>query len=307
MQTFLLFAATVFIWGTTWLALAMQVGPVPVLVSVFYRFASAALALIVALALARRLKVPPLREHVFLFAQALCLFSLNFICFYNAAAYITSGLIAVIFSLATIYNAANARLFFGDRVTPRTLLAALLGFAGVLSLFGRAALVELDPNALKGVGLAALGTLFFSLGNMVSRRNSAAGISPLTANAWSMGYGAVILAALIFITQTPIVAPPSGKYLWALFYLSLFASVIGFTTYLELVARVGSARAAYSTVLFPVVALALSSAFEGYRWTAMSVLGLALCLAGNVVMFAPVRGKRADKASATPRNSRAPS
>ena len=58
----LLFAATVLIWGTTWIAIAMQVGPVPVLVSVFCRFAVAALVLLAGLALAGRLRRPAGRD-----------------------------------------------------------------------------------------------------------------------------------------------------------------------------------------------------------------------------------------------------
>jgi drug/metabolite transporter (DMT)-like permease len=173
LHTLTLFLGTVVIWGSTWIAIAMQVGPVPALVSVFYRFAAAALVLIIALIVTRRLETPALRHQPFLFAQAFCLFSFNFICFYTAAAYVTSGLISVIFSLATIYNAVNARVFFGDRVTGRVVVASLMGVAGLVLLFGRDVWADLDPKALKGIGLAALGTMFFSLGNMISRRNSA--------------------------------------------------------------------------------------------------------------------------------------
>jgi drug/metabolite transporter (DMT)-like permease len=102
-----------------------------------------------------------------------------------------------------------------------------------------------------------------------------------------MTYGAVILIALVAATRTPVVAPPDGRYVAALLYLAVFGSVIAFTIYLELVARIGSSRAAYTTVLFPIVALALSTVFEGYRWSVLGVLGLALCLTGNVVIFSP--------------------
>jgi drug/metabolite transporter (DMT)-like permease len=291
-----LFIATVLIWGTTWIAIAMQVGPVPVLVSVFYRFAVAVVILVAILAVMRRLKLPALRDQPFILAQAFCLFSLNFICFYNAAASIPSGLISVIFSLATIYNAVNARLFFGDRITGRTLLAAALGATGLLLLFGQDVVVDFDMGTLKGIGLAALGTLFFSLGNMASRRNSAAGISPLTANAWGMTYGAIVLLLLIAVTQTPILAPPDITYLAALFYLAAIGSVIGFTTYLMLVSRIGSSRAAYATVLFPIVALSLSTIFEGYHWTGTGLIGLALTLVGNLVIFARPLARRLPQA-----------
>lgn len=293
MTNYLLFSSTVLIWGTTWIAIALQIGPVPVLVSVFYRFAAAALILVGALILTRRMKVPPLRQQPFILAQALCLFCCNFLCFYYAAAYVPSGLISVVFSLATIFNAVNARIFFGDRVSPRTLLAAMLGATGLVLLFGPDIFVAFNPDSWKGVGLSALGTLFFSFGNMASRRNSAAGISPVTANAWGMSYGALTLLGLVLITATPVVMPPDITYLGALLYLSAVGSVVGFTTYLMLVSRIGSQKAAYATVLFPVVALTLSSIYEDYHWTAIGVAGLLLTLAGNVVMFVrlPIRAK----------------
>ena len=292
MTNALLFATTVLVWGTTWIGIRMQVGPVPVLVSVLYRFLLAAAILLGALALSGRLRWPAARHHPFLILQALCLFSLNFLCFYAAAGLIPSGLVSVIFSLATIFNAVNARLFFGERITGRVALAAALGAAGVGLLFARDLMGAADPAALHGVGLAVLGTLLFSWGNMVSRRNGMAGVPLMSANAWGMGYAVLILAALIAATGTPVVAPPDGRYLMALVYLAVAASVIGFTTYLMLVARIGSSRAAYATVLFPVIALTISTVAEGYRWHWTGFVGLALALAGNLVLFARPAGWR---------------
>ncbi|WP_237479763.1 DMT family transporter [Lichenibacterium dinghuense] len=280
-----LFAATVLIWGTTWIAIAFEVGPVPVLVSVFYRFAAAAAILLVALAATGRLRVPPRRDQPFVLAQALCLFCCNFICFYAAAGRLPSGLISVVFSLSTIFNAVGARVFFGAPITGRTVGAAALGVAGLALLFGRDAAAGLSGDAPTGLGLALLGTLFFSLGNMLSRRNSAAGVTPVTATAWGMLYGALALLGLVALTRTPVVAPPDARYVAALLYLAAVGSVVGFTAYLSLVARIGSTKAAYATVLFPVVALALSTVFEGYRWHWTGFVGLALTLAGNVVVF----------------------
>ncbi|MDN3712738.1 DMT family transporter [Paracoccus cavernae] len=285
----LLFAATVLIWGSTWIAITFQVGPVPVLASVFYRFALAGLVYLAVLALSGRLVIPKGRERLWILAQAFCLFSLNFICFYTAAGYVHSGLISVIFSLATLFNAVNARIFFKDAISGRTVLASALGVAGLVLLFGPELAVSHDGGVLTGIFFACLGTMLFSLGNMVSRRNSAAGISPVTATSWGMGCGAVILLVLIALTGTPLVAPPDAAYVGALVYLAVIGSVVGFTTYLMMVARMGSSRAAYATVLFPVVALALSTVFEGYQWHPSAVAGLILALLGNVVMFAPRR------------------
>lgn len=283
-----LFFATVLIWGTTWIAITLQVGPVPVVVSVFYRFATAGILFLFGLLLAGKLSLPERRHQPWIVAQALCLFSFNFICFYTSAAYISSGLISVVFSLATVFNAFHARLFFGDRITGRTLLASGFGILGLTLLFGPEISLNDPWHTLTGICLAGLGTMFFSLGNMVSRRNSAAGLSPVSANAWGMLVGAGILLAMILASGTEILAPSSTTYLAAMLYLAVFGSIIAFTTYLMLVVRIGSSRAAYATVLFPVVALAISTIFEGYSWTWISGAGVLLALLGNVVMFARV-------------------
>ena len=294
----LLFALTVMIWGSSWIAIAMQVGPVPVLVSVFYRFGLAALIYLALLAAMGRLRLPSRRDQIWIAAQALCLFSLNFLCFYSAASYIPSGLMSVVFSLASIFNALNARLFFGDAISRRTVLAVALGAGGLALLFGGDLAHAEAADTLRGLALAAMGTMFFSLGNMVSRRNSAAGLPPSIASAWGMGYGALVLLGLIALTGTPVVLPPDARYMGALLYLSLLGSVVGFTTYLLLVARIGSSRAAYTTVLFPIIALTISTIFEGYVWHWTGLVGLALALMGNVVMFArPLRLSRAERAA----------
>lgn len=295
MNLFLL-GATVLIWGTTWIAIALQIGPVPILVSVFYRFATAGVLFVLGLALLRRLRWPAPQHQPWILAQALCLFSLNFLCFYSAAQHIPSGLVSVVFSLATLFNALNARLIYGDRITGRTSAAAALGVLGLALLFGPEMSLGDPAETARGVGFAMAGTLFFSLGNMVSRRNSAQGLDTITANAWGMCYGALVLLIAIWLSATPIVAPPDAVYLSALLYLAVIGSVIGFTTYLMLVSRIGSSRAAYATVLFPIVALAISTLVEGYDWTWVSGVGVALALAGNVVMFLP----RPARASAKP-------
>ena len=285
----ILFITTILIWGSTWIAISLQVGDVPLIVSVFYRFAIAAALFIPVLAILGRLDLPRARHYPFIIAQALCLFSLNFICLYGAANYIPSGLIAIIFSLSTIYNALNARLFFREAISPRVIVAGVLGLAGLTLIFLPDVLGEINGTvtfkSLRGALLAAAGTFLFSLGNMVSRRNAAHGLSTASTNAWGMACGALILLALIFATSTPLVAPPDATYAAALLYLAIFGSIVGFTTYLLLVVRVGSSRAAYATVLFPIVAITLSAFFEGYHVTATTIAGISLAMTGNIVMF----------------------
>ena len=293
MMNLFLFATTILIWGSTWIAIALQVGDVPLIVSVFYRFAIAAACFVPVLAILGRIDVPKIRHHPFIIMQALCLFSVNFCLLYSAAIYIPSGLIAIIFSLSTIYNALNARIFFREAISARVVVAGMLGLVGLAFIFLPDALGGIKETAvpfgmLRGVLLAAAGTFLFSLGNMASRRNAAHGLPTASTNAWGMGYGSIILITLIFATSTPLVVPPSITYTIALFYLAIFGSVIGFTTYLLLVVRVGSSRAAYATVLFPIVAVTLSALFEDYQITTMTVVGMLFAMAGNVVMFSKI-------------------
>ena len=298
MNNITLFITTVLIWGTTWIGIVAQVGEIPIIVSIFFRFALAGLIMLAGLALMQRLKRPSIWRFVVL--QALCLFCFNFIGLYKASALIPSGLVSIVFSLASIFNAINARLFFGDRITLQTLLAGGVGATGLVLIFWSDLVASLDVATLKGIGWAVFGTLMFSFGNMASRRNSSIGITPVSANSWGMGIGALALLGLILASGQPLTLSTKPEYWVALVYLAVIGSVVGFTTYLVLVARIGSARAGYATVLFPMVALAISTVFEGYNWTPLAMIGIALTLAGNVIMFWRPEKRSVDELSRTP-------
>ncbi len=283
MPTSALFSVTVLIWGTSWYAIKLQIGPVPLDVSVFYRMALAALILLAGLAVTGRLQRPA--RWRFVIVQALCLFSFNFVAFYHATALIPSGMVAVIFSLASILNALNARIFFGERITAQVGLAGLLGTVGVCLMFWRDLAVAREVETLQGIAWALLGATLFSWGNMASRVNSSRGVPPLLANAWGLGIGALALLMMLTLKGEGLVWPEGAVYWGGLLYLAIFASVIGFTTYLVLVWRIGSAKAGYATVLFPVVAMAMSTVLEGFVWTPLAAIGVAVALLGNLVMF----------------------
>ena len=301
----ILYVLTVLIWGTTWLAIALQLGSVPVVVSVFYRFALAAVILLAIMLLTKKLQPTSGRDQQFMLLQGACLFSCNFLFFYNATAYISSGLVAVVFSLATVFNAINNRLFYRETIPKTVLIAAVFGVIGLLLLF----LPELQSSTsfdreikttLFGLLLAALGTYCFSLGNMISKRHSLRGLRPATSNAYAMTYGAIILAAILLVQQQPLVIDSEMPYLASLLYLSVIGSIVGFTLYLTLVARIGTNRAAYATVLFPIIALLLSSIYEDYQWQLSGILGLVLTMLGNLVINSDAIVKQWQRTSKMP-------
>lgn len=283
-----LYLLTVLIWGTTWIAIKFQLGAVPAPVSIAYRFWLAAAVMLIVLQVLRKPVWPPRAAWPYLLAQGLALFCCNFLCFYYASQWVQSGLVAVVFSTAPIWNALNGRLFLGRAIKPQVVAGALLGLSGIALLF----LPQMqghwnDSGMLAGLALALLGTLFFSTGNLLSSRMQALGLTPWTTNSWAMLIGATILTSGALMLGMPFTFEPSTRYMGSLLYLAIPGSVIAFTAYLLLVGRIGPDRAAYSTVLFPIVALTVSTVFEGYHWSAAAFGGLALVLAGNLLAFLP--------------------
>jgi len=284
----MLYLAVVLIWGTTWIAIFLQqeAGDTPVLVAVFWRFLLASLVMLVILKLLHRLRTLDKRDHLFCLLQGCCVFGFNFVCFYHAAAWISSGLESVIFSMAVLYNALNSWIFFRQRPSFRLLPAAVLGLGGIVALFWNdIQAAHPAPQLLWGVGLSALGTLGFSFGNMISLRHQRRQRDVLTTNSYAMLYGALVMAALAFINGDSLAPALNMQWLGAMSYLAIFGSVVGFGAYFTLVGRIGASQAAYSTLLFPLVALTLSTLYEGYHWHSNAIVGLVMILAGNMVMF----------------------
>jgi drug/metabolite transporter (DMT)-like permease len=281
-----LYLLTVLIWGTTWIALKLQLGEVAIAVSIVYRFALAALILFAMLLISGKLQRVNRRGQLICLAQGLCLFCVNFMCFLYASQWVPTGLVAVVFSTATLWNALNARIFFRQKIARNVLLGGGLGLVGLGCMFWPE-LVDHSASreTLLGLGLALLGTLCFSAGNMLSSLQQKAGLRPLTTNAYGMLYGAAMLSAYCLLSGTPFSFEWNTRYVGSLLYLVIPGSVIGFTAYLTLVGRMGPERAAYCTVLFPVVALNVSAYAEGYQWTAPALMGLVLVMAGNVLVF----------------------
>lgn len=281
-----LYISTVLIWGSTWLAIAWQVGDVAVPVSVFYRFLIAALVLLAGLTLFRRRQILQARDHLFCLLQGGCVFGLNFYCFYTAAGYLPSGLIAILFSMSILFNAANGYLFFRTPVPRVFYLALALGLPGMALIFWQDLVtVEATWELLGAIGLTLLGTYGFSLGNMVSVRHQRHGLQINTTNAFAMLYGGLLMGLIAWAQGASFSLPAEPRYLGALVYLAVIGSVGGFGAYFMLVGRIGAGKAAYATVLFPLVALALSTVFEGYQWHADALIGLAMIVSGNLLMF----------------------
>ena len=282
-----LYSSVVLIWGMTWIAISFQHGEISPVVGVFWRFIIASGLLFIFLIITKKLKVLNQQDHLFCLIQGACVFGFNFICFYTAIAYINSGLEAIIFSMAVLFNALNNRIFFGQKISQYFYPSAILGIAGIVALFWHDIVsTEVDLKTLWGIGLCMLGTYGFSIGNMVSIRHQNKGLDIFTTNAFGMLYGAIMMGLIALFLQQDFFPQMSSSGTFALLYLAIFGSVIGFTAYFVLIGRIGASQAAYTTLLFPLVALTLSTIWENYQWHLGSVVGVIFILLGNYLLFA---------------------
>ena len=185
-------------------------------------------------------------------------------------------------------NIINTRIFFGTEIAAKTYLGALFGIVGLVALFWDDLLTtNNETNSILGLVLVLTAALIASLGNMASVRNSRANMNIFAVNAWGMLYGSIILCALVVLTDAQFGFSMQASYIASLLYLAVFGTVIAFATYYVLLNNLGPQKASYTIVLFPVVAVVLSSIFEGFVWTSNTFLGFALVLLGNAIILVP--------------------
>jgi len=281
-----LFAACVAIWSTTWLAITYQLGSVAPEASVGYRFLFAALLV----AAWCRLRGLSLRfgaaEHVALALMGIAMYSVGYIFVYHAERYMVSGLVAVGYSASPLLSMLGLRIVFGQPMTARMALGSALGIAGIVLVFwpefGRLAA---SRDVTLGALYTVLAVLMSTVGGLVAHRNHERKLYGWPTIAWGMGYGglASLLVALALGRELSFDWTPG--YVLSLLYLSVLGSAITFGAFLTLLGRIGPARASYVGVMVPIIALVVSTLFEGLRWDPLMVAGMAVSVAGNVLVL----------------------
>ncbi len=292
-STFSLYIFAILIWGSTWFVITLQIGTVPLLISVFYRFALASLLLF----LFCYFKEVPLHfsrnRHFILFLNGATSYFLSYYLVYEAAALLPSGINAVLFSTLTVFNMLNAAMVLKSPLTFRGLFGCTLGILGVGLIFLPDVLsFELRRETLIGAGLSILSAYVSSWGNIFSEMNLRRGLSPLQINTFSMGYGALACALLALFEGLPFSLEVSFSYLSSLIYLSTFGTIITFGCLLVLIDRLGAYRASYPLLLVPLIALLISEIFEDFLWTLWSGLGILLIFVGNYYVMTVRRAEK---------------
>jgi len=282
MQVMLLYATVVLIWGSTWSAIPFQLGVVAEELSVAYRFGIAALFLYAyALLSGRRIRLPT-NAYPYVLLQGTLLFNLNYFLVYYATAHITSGLVAVLFSSIVLFNAILERAFFKAPLDRRVLLAGFLGLSGIGMIFWpEVSVINFEDNTITGIMLALAATLIASFGNMTAVVNTRRNLPVVAVNAHAMAWSTLLSFAVAAMLGREFTFSFERGYVISLAFLAMFGSALAFGCYLALIQRIGPARAAYSSVLFPIVALAISTVVENYQWTAIAAVGIIFTLMGN--------------------------
>ncbi|MFD1612706.1 DMT family transporter [Sphingomonas tabacisoli] len=288
------FAIITLIWSSTWLVIRDQLGVVPAGWSVTYRFVAATIAMFLYAASTRTsLRVP--RDCWWLILLVgLAQFVLNFNLVYHAEAYVTSGLVAVVFALLIVPNAVLARIFLGQGLSRPFMLGSLVALIGIGLLFAHELKLDGADNSavFKGIGFTLIGVLSASAANVAQATERARSLPIATLVAWSMLLGTIADGMIAWVTAGPPVFEWRFGYVAGMLYLGVIASALAFLLYYRIIREIGAARAAYSSVIIPVIAMTLSTVFEGYRWSVTAAFGAALTLAGLIVALIARRPSR---------------
>ncbi|HOO62668.1 MAG TPA: EamA family transporter [Synergistaceae bacterium] len=286
MQNALMYIATSLIWGSTWIAITFQLGAVDPLVSVVYRFGLSSSILLLYCLFSRKNLRYSFRDHLWIGLQGFLLFGINYWLVYVSEVHIPSGLAAVLMSSILFLNMFNGALFLKKPLEKNVIIGAFIGVVGMVFLFGREVLAfRINPLGVLGILLALLAAYSASLGNILSARNQAKSLPIVQTNAYGMLYGTLFALSMALILKKPFMVEMTPSYLGALFYLAIFGSVIAFGCYLTLVGRIGVTKSAYIMLLSPVIALVLSTLFEGYVWSVPGMIGVVCILAGNLLVL----------------------
>ncbi len=293
MSTTVLYAICVLIWGTTWIAITVQIAVLAPEVGVAIRFALAAAVLMAA---CRWRRVPlrlPTRAQALVAAQGLANFWASYVCVYEAERYVASGVVAVGYAASPLVSLVLARLFLAVPMSRRVALGGVAGVTGVALIFWHEFLrLTASESVLWGAGLTMAAVLLGSVGTVAAAAYHRRGVSGWAPLAWAMAWGAAGAALQALVRGTPWNWSWRPEFLGTLGYLALFGSILAFGAYYALVHRVGPAKAGYVGVLTPVVALVVSSVFEGFAWTGLTLAGIALALVGNfVALWRPAGGR----------------
>ena len=285
-STIFLFIATLLCWGPTWYIIKFQLGTVDPMVSVFYRFFLASV-IILLFCIYKKINLRfSIKEHFFIAVLGIFLFNINYVIFYLSTQYLISGFVALCFSSILFMNVINNIIFHRSSPNIVTLIGGTIGTLGLIIIFYDEIITfEFSSGTSYGIFLGIIATYFASLGNLISAHTSKIKLEVIPVTGLGMFYGSISLAIYLILMGNSFSFELSNQYIFSLIYLSIFGSVFGFSLYLTLIKKLGSNDAAYVAIIMPLVALVVSTFFEGLVWDLSLVLGAIMIVLGNVIIL----------------------
>ncbi|MDC3097120.1 DMT family transporter [Alphaproteobacteria bacterium] len=285
-NTIFLFISTLIVWGPTWYIIKFQLGIVDPMTSVFYRFFLSAIIILVFCAFKKINLRFTLKEHLLIAALGISLFNINYVFFYLSTVHLISGFVALCFSSILFMNVVNNIVFKRKYPKIMTLVGGLIGTLGLLFIFYDEIInFEFSKGTSIGILLGVLATYFASIGNLISEYTSKIKLNVVAVTGYGMLYGSVTLLIYLFVVGIDLNFDFSYRYIISLLYLSIFGSVFGFILYLSIIKNIGANDAAYVAIIMPLIALIISTIFEGLIWDMNLYIGAFLVLFGNILIL----------------------
>ena len=285
-NTIFLFISTLIVWGPTWYIIKFQLGIVDPMTSVFYRFFLSSIIILVFCVFKKINLRFSLKEHLLIAALGISLFNINYVFFYLSTVHLISGFVALCFSSILFMNVVNNIVFKHKYPKIMTLVGGLIGTLGLLFIFyGEIISFEFSKGTSIGILLGVLATYFASIGNLISEYTSKIKLNVVAVTGYGMLYGSVTLLIYLLVVGIDLNFDFSYRYIISLLYLSIFGSVFGFILYLSIIKTIGANDAAYVAIIMPLIALIISTIFEGLIWDMNLYIGAFLVLFGNILIL----------------------
>lgn len=284
-RNIVLFTICSLIWGTTWFVIKFQIDSTSPVVGVFYRYLLASIMMFaINIVFIKKTLRYPWANHRFFILQGFFNFCLNYILTYVSEKYINSGLVALTFTTLIYFNMFGLKVFFNKSISKNVFIGAAFGFVGILLLFWKEiSNFQADQLTIYGIVVGIVATFCASIGNMFAYQNHRMKVPVMTFNAYGMLYGAFFSLIIGLFMQESFILPITSSFLFSLSYLALFGTVIAFWAYQTLVGTIGADRAAYTSIISPVIAILISALFENIDFGINTFIGIMLCFAGNLI------------------------
>ena len=285
-NTIFLFISTLIVWGPTWYIIKFQLGIVDPMTSVFYRFFLSSIIILVFCVFKKINLRFSFKEHLLIAALGISLFNINYVFFYLSTVHLISGFVALCFSSILFMNVVNNIVFKRKYPKIMTLVGGLIGTLGLLFIFYDEIIsFEFSKGTSIGILLGVLATYFASIGNLISEYTSKIKLNVVAVTGYGMLYGSVTLLIYLLVVGIDLNFDFSYRYIISLLYLSIFGSVFGFILYLSIIKNIGANDAAYVAIIMPLIALIISTIFEGLIWDMNLYIGAFLVLFGNILIL----------------------